>query len=38
MFSNSEAQRHVDSLIAESYNNWRTRCYDNFQYHCQGIV
>ena len=27
-----ECQRHVDGLIAESLNNWRTRCYDNFQY------
>jgi phosphatidylinositol 4-kinase len=25
-----ECQRHVDGLIAESLNNWRTRCYDNF--------
>jgi len=25
-----EAQRFVDGLIRDSYNNWRTRCYDRF--------
>jgi hypothetical protein len=28
----ADARRHCDGLIAESLNNWRTRCYDNFQY------
>merc|ERR1711865_306966 len=38
MFSSSECQRFIDNLVVESYNNWRTGCYDNFQYHCQGIL
>mmetsp|Transcript_10421 Transcript_10421/g.17491 ORF Transcript_10421/g.17491 Transcript_10421/m.17491 type:complete len:192 (+) Transcript_10421:463-1038(+) len=29
-FTENECQRFVDSLIHESYENWRTRCYDNF--------
>jgi len=29
-FSQTECQRFVDSLVADSYENWRTRCYDNF--------
>ena len=33
-----ECQRHVDGLIAESVNNWRTRCYDRAQYCMQGIL
>ena len=28
--SANEAQQHVDELIAQSNNNWRTRCYDKF--------
>ena len=27
-----DAQRHVDGLIQQSVNNWRTRCYDRAQY------
>jgi len=27
-----DSNRHVDGLIAESVNNWRTRCYDSAQY------
>lgn len=38
MFNSVEAQRFVDNIVFESYENWRTRCYDNFQYVCQGIV
>lgn len=26
----ADARRHIDGLIAESADNWRTRCYDNF--------
>lgn len=33
-----EATQHVDRLISESYENWRTKAYDKFQYCCQGIV
>lgn len=38
MFSDSECQRFIDNLVVESYNNWRTGCYDTFQYQCQGIL
>lgn len=34
----ADARRHIDGLIAESADNWRTRCYDNFQYCVQGIL
>lgn len=37
-FSNNEAQRFIDDLVVQSYNNLRTRCYDSFQYYMQGIV
>ena len=33
-----EAARYVDELIASSFDNWRTRAYDKFQYCCQGIM
>ena len=33
-----DAQRHVDGLIQQSVNNWRTRCYDRAQYCMQGIL
>lgn len=33
-----EAARHIDALVEHSYNNWRTKCYDRFQYCCQGIM
>ncbi len=33
-----ECKRYVDALIESSYDNWRTRAYDKFQYCCQGIV
>jgi phosphatidylinositol kinase/protein kinase (PI-3 family) len=33
-----EAARFVDKIIEESFDNWRTRAYDKFQYCCQGIV
>jgi phosphatidylinositol 4-kinase len=29
--------RHVDSLIEQSIDNWRTRWYDKIQYYLQGI-
>jgi phosphatidylinositol kinase/protein kinase (PI-3 family) len=29
--------RHVDLLIEQSIDNWRTRWYDKFQYYFQGI-
>jgi phosphatidylinositol kinase/protein kinase (PI-3 family) len=29
--------RHVDELIEQSIDNWRTRWYDRFQYYFQGI-
>jgi phosphatidylinositol kinase/protein kinase (PI-3 family) len=29
--------RHVDSLIEQSIDNWRTKWYDRFQYYFQGI-
>jgi phosphatidylinositol 4-kinase B len=32
-----EASQFVDRLIAESYDNWRTKAYDKFQQCCQGI-
>ena len=32
MLSDNECQRFIDGLVEESYNNWRTNCYDNFQY------
>ena len=28
----AETQQYVDGLISQSMNNWRTRCYDKFQY------
>ncbi len=33
-----EAAKFVDNIIESSYENWRTRAYDKFQYCCQGIV
>lgn len=33
-----ECSKYVDSLIEYSYDNWRTKVYDKFQYCCQGIV
>jgi phosphatidylinositol 4-kinase B len=33
-----ECTKYVDTLIESSYDNWRTRAYDKFQYCCQGIV
>ncbi len=29
--------RHVDSLIEQSIDNWRTKWYDKYQYWVQGI-
>jgi len=29
-FNSIESYRFIDSIIQESYENWRTRCYDNF--------
>lgn len=29
-FTEKECQRFVDGLVHESYDNWRTKCYDNF--------
>ena len=36
--SELECARFVDSLIDQSYDNWRTNAYDKFQYCCQGIL
>eukprot|EP00347_Sterkiella_histriomuscorum_P016779 403351884 len=36
--SEIEAARHIDQIISVSYDNWRTKVYDQFQYCCQGIV
>ena len=33
-----EAAKFVDGLIQTSYDNWRTKAYDKFQYCCQGIL
>ena len=33
-----EALRHIDGLISQSVNNWRTKCYDRAQYCMQGIL
>jgi len=33
-----QATEYVDDLIQRSYDNWRTRAYDKFQYCCQGIL
>ena len=33
----SEMKLHVDNLISQSVDNWRTKWYDIFQYHVQGI-
>ena len=33
-----EAQNFVENIIEQSFDNWRTRAYDKFQYCCQGIV
>ena len=35
--SKVECAFHVDKLIAESYDNWRTFVYDRWQYCCEGI-
>jgi phosphatidylinositol kinase/protein kinase (PI-3 family) len=34
----TESGIFIDSLIEESYGNWRTRVYDKIQFCCQGIV
>lgn len=34
---NHDYMRHVDSLIEQSIDNWRTNWYDKFQYYFQGI-
>ena len=33
----SEMKKYVDNLISQSVDNWRTKWYDIFQYHVQGI-
>lgn len=33
----SDYLSHVDSLISQSINNWRTKWYDKYQYYFQGI-
>jgi phosphatidylinositol 4-kinase len=33
-----DTSKYVDDLIKSSYDNWRTKAYDKFQYCCQGIV
>lgn len=34
----TEAGQFIDSLIVDSYGNWRTRVYDKIQFCCQGIL
>ena len=33
----SECIQYADSLIRDSFGNWRTKVYDKYQYCCQGI-
>ena len=33
-----DSLRHINDLIAQSVNNWRTKCYDRTQYCMQGIL
>jgi len=33
-----ECLRHINDLISQSVNNWRTKCYDRAQYCMQGIL
>jgi phosphatidylinositol 4-kinase len=33
----SDINRIVDDLISQSAENWRTKCYDFYQYHSNGI-
>jgi hypothetical protein len=35
--SKTDYMRHVDSLIEQSIDNWRTKWYDKYQYWVQGI-
>lgn len=35
--SNADYFKHVDSLIEQSIDNWRTKWYDKYQYYFQGI-
>lgn len=37
-FNNKQCMEFIDTLIEQSFDNWRTRCYDQFQYCVQGIV
>jgi len=34
---NHDYMAHVDELIGQSIDNWRTKWYDRFQYYVQGI-
>ncbi len=34
----TEAGKYIDSLIFQSYGNWRTNVYDKMQKVCQGIL
>ena len=38
ILTENQAQNHINGLIEESYDNWRTRCYDGFQSCAQGIL
>jgi phosphatidylinositol kinase/protein kinase (PI-3 family) len=38
LMNEMQAREFVDQLIQSSYDNWRTRAYDKFQYCCQGIL
>jgi phosphatidylinositol kinase/protein kinase (PI-3 family) len=38
LMNEAEATKFVDGLIQTSYDNWRTKAYDKFQYCCQGIL
>ncbi len=38
LMNEAQATEYVDALIQNSYDNWRTRAYDKFQYCCQGIL
>ncbi|CDW87840.1 phosphatidylinositol 4-kinase [Stylonychia lemnae] len=38
LLTEMECAKYVDSLVESSYDNWRTKAYDKFQYCCQGIL
>jgi phosphatidylinositol 4-kinase B len=36
--NHAACKKYINSLIDESLDHWSTRCYDKFQYCCQGIL